>query len=94
MLLEEAARNRRQAPDVGPLRLYGHSRALAQGTVVSSGSIGNRIYTEFSEDEMYAVAPGKDLDRVADEVVVAANRQLADFHPGRRVAPRALKYPC
>jgi hypothetical protein len=61
---------------------------LAQGTAVSWGSIGNRIYTELSEDEMYRVVPGRNLERVAEGVatIAAAHPQLADSHPGRRPA--------
>ena len=42
--------------------------ALAKGAVTSAGCIGNRIYTGLGDDELYAVIPGIDLERVADEV--------------------------
>jgi len=60
--------------------------ALAQGVVTSSGCIGNRVYTDLGEDELYTVIPGRDLQRVADalETIAAANTQLADYHRGRR----------
>jgi uncharacterized protein (DUF169 family) len=56
--------------------------ALAQGVVTSSGCIGNRIYTDLGEDELYTVVPGRDLARVVDELqtIVTANAQLADYH--------------
>ena len=60
--------------------------ALAQGMVTSSGCIGNRVYTDLGEDELYAVVPGRDLERVVDELrtIGAANAQLAEYHRGRR----------
>jgi uncharacterized protein (DUF169 family) len=44
--------------------------ALAQGTVVSAGCIGNRTYTGLGDDEMYVVVPGRDLERIAAEVEI------------------------
>ena len=60
--------------------------ALAQGVVTSSGCIGNRVYTDLGDDELYTVVPGRDLQRVADALrtIVTANAQLADYHRGRR----------
>ena len=62
--------------------------ALAQGLVTSSGCIGNRVYTELGDDELYAVLPGRDLTRVADELetIASANAQLAEYHRGKRAA--------
>jgi uncharacterized protein (DUF169 family) len=60
--------------------------AMAHGVVVSAGCVGNRVYTDVGEDELYAVVPGKDLARVAaalDEVV-GANATLTDYHQQRR----------
>ena len=60
--------------------------ALAKGAVASAESIGNRTYTGLGDDELYAVIPAIDLERVADEVetIVAANLTLAEYHRGRR----------
>ena len=62
--------------------------ALAQGMVTSSGCIGNRIYTDLAEDELYAMVRGRDLTRVADELetIASANAQLAEYHRGKRAA--------
>lgn len=62
--------------------------ALAQGTVVSSGCIGNRVYTDLGEDELYAVVAGRDLARVTDEAatIADANAKLADYHREKRQA--------
>jgi uncharacterized protein (DUF169 family) len=60
--------------------------ALAQGVVTSSGCIGNRVYTDLGEDELYAVVPGRDLARLVDELqtITTANAQLAEYHRGKR----------
>jgi uncharacterized protein (DUF169 family) len=60
--------------------------ALAGGAVASTGCIGNRVYTDVSDDELYVAVPGKDLARVADEVgtISHANSTLADYHRERR----------
>jgi hypothetical protein len=60
--------------------------AMASGVVVSAGCVGNRVYTDVGEDELYAVVPGRDLARVADALdeIAAANARLADYHGQRR----------
>jgi uncharacterized protein (DUF169 family) len=60
--------------------------ALAQGVITSSGCIGNRVYTDLGEDELYTVVPGRVLPRVVDELrtIATANAQLAEYHRGRR----------
>ena len=60
--------------------------ALAHGVVASTGCIGNRVYTDVGEDDLYVVVPGKDLPRVADEAqtIAAANAKLSDYHRERR----------
>jgi uncharacterized protein (DUF169 family) len=62
--------------------------AMARGTVVSSGCVGNRVYTDLGEGELYAVIPGKDLPRIAAELetVVGANERLAQYHESRRAS--------
>jgi uncharacterized protein (DUF169 family) len=60
--------------------------AMASGVVMSAGCIGNRVYTDLGEDELYAVVPGKDLAQVADALdeITAANATLAEYHQQRR----------
>ncbi len=62
--------------------------ALAGGVVTSSACIGNRVYTDLGEDELYSVVPGRDLARVAEELktITSANAQLAEYHRTKRVA--------
>jgi uncharacterized protein (DUF169 family) len=60
--------------------------ALAQGAVASTACIGNRVYTDVGDDELYVVIPGKDLSRVVDQLgtIAAANDQLSQYHRERR----------
>jgi uncharacterized protein (DUF169 family) len=60
--------------------------ALAQGSVASTACIGNRVYTDVGEDELWIVMPGKDLSRVAGELltITEANTQLSAYHHDRR----------
>ena len=62
--------------------------ALTSGVIASTGCIGNRIYTDLGEEELYMVVPGKDLARVADEIqtITEANAKLSEYHRGRRQA--------
>jgi uncharacterized protein (DUF169 family) len=62
--------------------------ALEKGVVISTACIGNRVYTDLSGDELYAVIPGKDVDRVVAELetIATANAKLAEHHRARRHA--------
>jgi uncharacterized protein (DUF169 family) len=91
MLLQEAAIRAGLMPQaslLGRPTCMALPAALAQGTVASTGCIGNRVYTDLGEDELYVVVPGRDLQTVADEVetIVAANAQLFEYHRERRQA--------
>ena len=57
------------------------------GAATNLGCIGNRVYTEMADDELYFVLPGKHVDTVAKklETIVNANHELKKFH-GARVA--------
>ena len=69
-----------------PPHLHGDPRGMAQGTIVSSGCIGNRVYTDLGEDELYVVIPGRDLAKIVEsaQTIAAANAQLAEYHRDRR----------
>ena len=60
--------------------------AMAGGPAASTACIGNRVYTDLGDDELYVVIPGRDLARVVDalETIVTANDTLAGYHRGRR----------
>jgi uncharacterized protein (DUF169 family) len=89
MLLEEAALRAgvaAQLPMFSRPTCMAIPAALSQGTVASSGCIGNRVYTGLGDDELYVAVPGRDLDRIAAEIatIASANAQLAEYHRGRR----------
>src|SRR5438034_6177655 len=89
MLLQEAALRAGVAsshPALGRPTCMALPAALAHGAVTSAGCVGNRVYTDLGEDELYVAIPGHALARVAEEVVTiaSANSRLADYHPRRR----------
>jgi uncharacterized protein (DUF169 family) len=91
MLLQEAALRAgvgAQVPLFGRPTCMALPAALAFGVVSSTGCIGNRVYTDVGEDELYVAVPGKDLSRIAEEAqtIAAANARLAEYHRERREA--------
>lgn len=89
MLIEEAALRAgvaAQLPMFGRPTCMALPAALSQGTVASSGCIGNRIYTGLGDDELYVIVPGRDLQRIASEIatIAQANALLAQYHQERR----------
>ena len=90
MLLQEAAQRAGRAaqfPMLGRPTCMALPAALANGAVTSSGCIGNRVYTDLGDGELYSVVSGKDLIRIADELdtITAANAKLSEFHRSRRL---------
>ena len=89
MLLQEAAHSAgrtSQFPMLGRPTCMAIPAALATGAVTSSGCIGNRVYTDLADGELYSMVPGKDLERVADELetIASANAKLHEYHRSRR----------
>ena len=60
--------------------------ALTGGAIASTACIGNRVYTDLGDDELYVAIPGPSLPRVADVLVeiITANDTLALYHRERR----------
>ena len=54
--------------------------------VTSAGCIGNRVYTDIGDGELYSAVPGRALEQIARELetVASANLALAQFHHERR----------
>lgn len=89
MLLQEAATRAGvgvTAPLLGRPTCAALPAALASGAVASTGCVGNRVYTDVGDDELYVAVPGHDVARVADalDAIVAANITLRDYHRERR----------
>jgi uncharacterized protein (DUF169 family) len=89
MLLAEAA----QAAGVGAgAGLLGRPTCAAvpealqtQRAVASLGCIGNRVYTDLGDDELYFALPGKHVRAVTEKLatIVQANRELERYHRAR-----------
>jgi uncharacterized protein (DUF169 family) len=89
MLLNEAINRAGVAsgsPALGRPTCMALPASLLHGAIVSLGCIGNRVYTGLSEDQLYCVVRGQDLEAVADalHVVNSANAALSDYAVGRR----------
>jgi uncharacterized protein (DUF169 family) len=89
MLLQEAALRAGRAaqfPLLGRPTCMALPAAMAHGAVLSSGCIGNRVYTDLKESDLYIAIPGKDLELIAAELqtIIAANALLSDYHQQRR----------
>lgn len=89
MLLVEAATRAGAAPQLPVLArptCMSIPAALAGGVITSTGCIGNRVYTDLGEDELYAAVRGSDLERVAGELetIRSANAKLKEYHQLRR----------
>jgi uncharacterized protein (DUF169 family) len=89
MLLNEAANLAcvaSSAPALGRPTCMALPASLQHGATLSLGCIGNRVYTDLCEDQMYYVVRGQDLEAIADalEMVNCANAALSDYTTGRR----------
>jgi uncharacterized protein (DUF169 family) len=89
MLLQEATHRAgriAQFPMLGRPTCMAIPAAMAKGAITSSGCIGNRVYTDLAEGELYAMVPGKDLESVANELetIASANAKLHEYHRSRR----------
>jgi uncharacterized protein (DUF169 family) len=89
LLHEAAARTGRPAASLlGRPTCMAIPAAIEAGVATSLGCVGNRIYTALSDEELYTVVRGADLEEVVNEVttITAANVLLAEYHRGRRAS--------
>jgi uncharacterized protein (DUF169 family) len=89
MLLNEAVNHAGVAsgtPALGRPTCMALPAALQHGAIFSFGCIGNRVYTGLSEDQMYCVVRGQDLEAIAEalDVLASANAELSEYATGRR----------
>jgi uncharacterized protein (DUF169 family) len=89
MLLQEAAMSAgigSQFPILGRPACISIPASLSGGAVASSGCIGNRVYTDLDDTELYFTVRGKDLEKLASALdrIIVANRTLEQYHRGRR----------
>ncbi len=91
MLLQEAAQRAGKAaqlPLLGRPTCMALPAAMANGAVMSTGCIGNRVYTDLEDDGMYLAVPGNAMPAITAELgtIMSANAQLTEYHRGRRQA--------
>ena len=89
MLLAEAAQLAGLASDssmVGRPTCAAIPAVMQSGrTATNLGCIGNRVYTELPDDELYFAIAGPQLETIVDKLgtIVIANRELENFHRSR-----------
>ena len=64
--------------------------ALASGVTASTGCIGNRVYTDLGDDELYVAVPGRDLAKLAAESRHHRDGERRALRLPPRAAPGAL----
>jgi uncharacterized protein (DUF169 family) len=89
MLLNEAvlrAGALSQVPMLGRPACMALPAALKGGALSSLGCIGNRVFTDLGDDELYTVIKGSDVARVVEslDVIAKANEILSDYSRNRR----------
>ncbi len=91
MLLMEAAGRAgvtAQMPTMGRPTCMSIPAAMQMGAVGSTGCIGNRVYTEIGDDDLYIAIRGSDLPKVVGELgtILSANDSLREYHRTRKKA--------
>jgi uncharacterized protein (DUF169 family) len=90
LLLEAAIRAgvSTQSPMFGRPTCMSIPAAMTMGAVASTGCIGNRVYTEIGDDDLYIAVRGSDLEKVVGELdtIVKANNDLREYHRTRKKA--------
>jgi uncharacterized protein (DUF169 family) len=90
LLMEAAARAgvNTHSPIFGRPTCMSIPAALPGGVVGSTGCVGNRVYTEIDDDELYVAIAGKDLEKVVAELatIINANDDLREYHEMRKKA--------
>jgi PAS domain S-box-containing protein len=88
MVFREAAVRARVGGDsmVGRPTCMAIPVALSGALVASVGCMGNRVYTDLPDEDLYLAVSGKQLGAVVDqlETIVSANQILNEYHRGRR----------
>jgi uncharacterized protein (DUF169 family) len=89
MLLQEAALRAgvaAPAPLLARPTCMALPAALSAGVLASTGCVGNRVYTDLGDDELYIAIPGRALAALVNELatISAANATLASYHRQRR----------
>lgn len=89
MLLQEAAQSAGagvQSTLFGRPTCMALPLAMTQGMTSSTGCIGNRVYTDIGDDELYMAIPGRDLEKIAGalDAIAQANGKLLEYHQQRK----------
>ncbi len=90
LLLEAAGRAgvNTESPVFGRPTCMAIPAAMKGGAVGSTGCVGNRVYTEIGDDELYVAIRGQDMEKVVVElgIIMHANSELKEYHRTRKKA--------
>lgn len=94
MILQEAAMRtgiEMKPSSLGKPACLSLPTALTDGMVTSGGCLGNRIYAELGDDELYVIIAGRFLQKIAEAIqgIVDSNFKLREYHRERRRALHA-----
>jgi uncharacterized protein (DUF169 family) len=89
MLLGEASRSAGKSSGLEALprpTCMAIPAAAGRGTTMSLACIGNRIYTDLPDGEIYSMVRGADLEAILTALgtIVSANQQLTAYHKERK----------
>jgi uncharacterized protein (DUF169 family) len=89
MLLQEAAIRAGVAAQVSALArptCMALPRTMTSGFTMSAGCVGNRVYTDIGNSDMYVAVPGRDVPEItnAAQAIATANAALLEYHTERR----------
>ena len=94
MLLHEAAARSKVAvnPMYGRPTCMAIPAAMGETLTNSYGCIGNRVYTDLPDGELYSVIAGRNLTAITEalDTIVSANAALRDYHTQRASTLRVL----
>lgn len=89
MLVQEAAYRagtKAESPLLARPTCMAIPTAIAHGVTTSTGCVGNRVYTQLDDSELYVMVPGKDVAQITEQLdtILTANATLNDYHQKRR----------
>jgi uncharacterized protein (DUF169 family) len=94
MILQEAALRMGILPEfskLGSPSCMSLAIALSQGMTSSSGCLGNRVFVDLGDDELYVLVAGNCLRKIVDSIqgISESNQKLKEFHRERQRILRA-----
>lgn len=89
MLLQEAAYRagaKVESPLLARPTCMAIPSAMVGGVTSTTGCVGNRVYTDLEDNELYVMVPGADIGKITEQLqpIIDANATLHQYHAKRR----------